>query len=58
MQRFFWFSIGMLVSALLFRGATPVEAQVEPGRTIYGRYSGAAKALTATTDGYLNVVLH
>lgn len=58
MQRFFWFSMGMLVSAMLFRGATPVEAQVEPGRTIYGRFNSAAKALTATTDGYLNVVLN
>ena len=55
MQKFFWFSIGVLVSAFLFRGATPVEAQVEPGRTIYARFNSAAKALTATTDGYLNV---
>lgn len=56
-MRFFYFALGFLLAALMFR-APAVEAQVEPGRTIYGRYSGAAKALQATTDGYLYVVLH
>ena len=32
-----------------------VSSAVFPGISLYGRFNSAAKALTATTDGYLNV---
>ena len=56
-MKMFYFGLGFLLAAMLFR-APAVEAQVEPGRTIYARYNGAAKALQATTAGYLYVVVN
>ena len=55
-MRVFVFVAGFVLGALL--SGAPVVAQTYPWRALAARFSGAPIPLTATTDGYLNVVTH
>lgn len=50
------FAAGLLLGSLLTGAAA--SAASYPFYSLAGRFNGAPKVLTATTDGYLNVVSH
>lgn len=50
----FFGALGLVALLIAFLPVS-VTSQVFPGVSLYGRFSSAAKALVATTDGYLEV---
>ena len=50
------FVAGLVLGALL--AGTPAVAQSYPWRSLAARFNGAPIPLTATTDGYLYIVIN